>query len=76
MDLRKDYAAPAIAAEDVLEQTSLACNVTQPLDNGSFIPGGGGEIPCDHNPAKGNSFTLVLECPHIVTGPEGVSVLS
>ncbi|MFB0533512.1 MAG: hypothetical protein ACETWR_00870 [Anaerolineae bacterium] len=28
MDARKDYVAPAIAAEDALEQTSLACNMT------------------------------------------------
>jgi hypothetical protein len=36
MDDRKDYVAPAIAAEDVLEQTSLACQVTEPYsgDNG------------------------------------------
>jgi hypothetical protein len=29
MDRRKDYAPPAIEWEDVLEQTSLACNTTQ-----------------------------------------------
>jgi hypothetical protein len=28
MDARKDYVAPAIAAEDDLEQTSLACTGT------------------------------------------------
>jgi len=28
MDTRKGYVAPAIAAEDTLEQTSLACNAT------------------------------------------------
>jgi hypothetical protein len=75
MDARENYVAPAIAAEDVLEQTSLACNVTQPLDNGSFVPGGGGEVPCTHNPAKGGAFVIVFSCPHLVTEEE-VTVLS
>jgi len=33
MDTRKDYVAPAIAAEDDLEQTSLACYATEPFSN-------------------------------------------
>lgn len=37
MDDRKAYVAPAIAAEDVLEQTSLACNSTAIVLN--LIPG-------------------------------------
>lgn len=39
MDTRKDYVAPAIAAEDNLEQTSLACNATTDQLNGTFGPG-------------------------------------
>ena len=39
MDTRKDYVAPAIAAEDVLEQTSLACNMSQlVLNNPEVCP--------------------------------------
>ena len=54
MDHRKDYVAPAIAAEDVLEQTSLACQVTQwPFDDNNFVPGFG---QCTENVAKGGAY--------------------
>ncbi len=54
MDYRKDYVAPAIAAEDVLEQTSLACQVTQwPFEGNSFVPEIG---PCTVNVAKGGAY--------------------
>ena len=56
MDARKVYVAPTIAAEDVLEQTSLACNVTT-------LPGNGDETlivtgkECETNIAKGGTFS-------------------
>jgi hypothetical protein len=54
---RKDYVAPAIAAEDVLEQTSLACQVTEPFNpdgaGGAFAPGVG---ECSTNVNKGGAF--------------------
>jgi hypothetical protein len=64
VDTRKDYVAPAIVAEDVLEQTSLACNASAPFRqfNGScfggqavmpnFAPG----LPCLNNVAKNGAF--------------------
>ena len=62
MDDRKDYVAPAIAAEDVLEQTSLACMVTEPFPVGNdgarvaqdeaFATG----LQCAVNVNKGGAF--------------------
>ena len=62
MDDRKDYVAPAIAAEDVLEQTSLACQVSEPFPIGNdgvkaaqveaFVPG----LQCTVNVNKGGAF--------------------
>lgn len=51
MDHRKDYAAPAIEWEDILEQTSLACHATQP-----------GTIP----PRPGDPFAPGLLCDRMV----------
>jgi hypothetical protein len=41
MDDRKDYVAPAIAWEDVLEQTSLACTGSEPDQDTNYFGGGG-----------------------------------
>ena len=57
MDHRKDYVAPAIAVEDVLEQTSLACQVTEPFPTqpgAIFAPG----LPCSTNVNKGGVFIV------------------
>jgi hypothetical protein len=74
MGHRKGYVAPAIAAEDVLEQTSLACQVTQfPFDNGSFAPR---FEACAENVAKGGAFFPNL-CDHpLLTDGEVPVVLS
>jgi hypothetical protein len=61
VDQRQDYVAPAIAAEDVLEQTSLACQVTQfPFDQGNFGPQFQG---CAENVTKGGAYFPDL-CVH------------
>ncbi len=57
MDHRKHYVAPAIAVEDVLEQTSLACMVTEPYpgkteQNGIFATG----LACGTRVNKGGVF--------------------
>jgi hypothetical protein len=60
---RKEYEAPAIAWEDVLEQTSLACQATQPFPEGNGGPGAA-QIPfapdilldCTFSVAKGGAF--------------------
>ena len=71
MDLRRDYVAPTIAVEDVLEQTSLACNVSQFEPNNKTLIGPGAQ--CRVNVAKGGAF-IIETCSH---GPgEGPVVLS
>jgi hypothetical protein len=66
MDARKPYAPPAIVAEDVLEQTSLACNATQPFRGFTSSSCFGGQqqlpvfapgLPCQASAAKGGAFT-------------------
>ena len=55
MDDRKGYIAPAIAAEDVLEQTSLACMVTEPFPaqpDAIYATG----LECATNVNKGGAF--------------------
>jgi len=63
VDTRKTYAAPVITSEDVLEQTSLACNVTvdptsPDVPAGSFA----GVGFCDDNVAKGGVFFDEFSC--------------
>jgi hypothetical protein len=60
---RKEYAAPAIAWEDVLEQTSLACQATQPYPMtgvcfaGVSMPfASGAPLECTFSVAKGGAF--------------------
>jgi hypothetical protein len=73
MDLRKDYVAPAIAAEDVLEQTSLACQVSEwPFGVNSFVPGFG---PCTDNVAKGGAY-FPNGCANPLEGQQPPVVLS
>lgn len=59
---RKGYVAPAIAWEDVLEQTSLACNATQPFPiNATCFAGVPQQIyapgfECGTDVSKGGAF--------------------
>lgn len=68
MDARKDYVAPAIAWEDVLEQTSLACHATQPFPiqpvvgecfAGFIGPNFAEVFPCEINVEKGGAFAAI-----------------
>ena len=80
MNVRKAYASPAILTEDVLEQTSLACNSTAPYignNNGSnFAPGASGEIGCQISVAKGNNYADEDVCQTILERESDVVVLS
>jgi hypothetical protein len=73
MDARKDYVAPAIAAEDTLEQTSLACGASQPWPG---VPGEtfAQDIPCRIEVQKGGHFGP--SCTIFVPFPPEVVVLS
>ncbi|UCC88830.1 MAG: hypothetical protein JSV81_05875 [Anaerolineales bacterium] len=82
---RKGYVAPVIAWEDVLEQTSLACNATQPFPINAtcfagepqrlnYAPG----LGCANDVSKGGAFALDDGggCDISVNLPGGVVVLS
>lgn len=65
MDARKDYVAPAVAAEDALEQTSLACTESQKLPGGLTGP-----EYCEVNIAKGGAYADFDEyCTHEPSQP-------
>jgi hypothetical protein len=72
MDHRKDYVAPTIAAEDVLEQTSLACNLSQYDPNDKTLIGP--NEMCRVNVAKGGAFIPDFDCTQ--SPGEGPVVLS
>jgi hypothetical protein len=77
MDDRKDYVAPAITAEDVLEQTSLACQVSEPFPatgpSTVFAP----FLECATNVNKGGAFIKVeLGCASAVPNIKEAVVLS
>jgi hypothetical protein len=77
MDDRKDYAAPAIAAEDVLEQTSLACQVSEPFPTTGqdtvFAP----FLECATNVSKGGVFIdIEVGCTSVVRDFKQAVVLS
>jgi hypothetical protein len=79
MNERKVYASPAILTEDVLEQTSLACNSTVPWSemmdgegSGMFAP----VVGCAINITKNNAFAEDLECEIMLTDPSQVVALS
>ena len=78
MNVRKAYASPAILTEDVLEQTSLACNSTAPFvgddNSGNFAPST--EVSCQINVAKGNNFAEEEFCATVLRSPSDVVVLS
>ena len=83
MDSRQDYVAPAIAWEDVLEQTSLACNATLPPPPlGPNAQCFAGELPvftaaCEVDGTKGGSFVeLDPVCRVHFEWPDDVVVLS
>lgn len=65
MDIRNKYVAPAITSDDVLEQTSLQCNVTVDFPI-AVVPGGpyaGIGFCDDNNVAKGGLFYDAFSCP-------------
>ena len=77
MDTRKDYVAPAIAAEDNLEQTSLACTATE--DWPGVTPGPGGTFAgpwpqCTVDVSKGGTMDLLCSVP--LPDPGAVVALS
>ena len=78
MNERKAYASPAVLTEDLLEQTSLACNATA-LDS-THTPGGnyaaGVYDDCGINVAKNGAFAERGVCGIVLTGPEQLVVLS
>ena len=80
MDARKDYVAPAIAAEDDLEQTSLACHATMPYPMiGATCFAGEIQPPnyaywCETDVSKGGA--LDLECNVVLRSPKDIVVLS
>jgi len=82
MDTRKDYVPPAIVAEDVFEQTSLACNATMPYPEidatcfaGNFQINFALGLLCLNNVQKGGAFALEA-CDTNLGGPEEVVALS
>ncbi|UCC87650.1 MAG: hypothetical protein JSV81_22815 [Anaerolineales bacterium] len=81
MDDRKDYVAPAIEWEDVLEQTSLACNAIQGdiVGPACFAGDGTGTFTqgCGTDVAKGGAFIDEDRyCSTYFDWPEGIVVLS
>jgi hypothetical protein len=83
--MRRTYVRPAVVTEDRVEQTSLACNATQPYPLAAGIdefPGAGAFAPgtslngCTTNVAKGLNFANANVCEIAVEGPSSVVVLS
>ena len=81
MDVRKDYVAPAIAAEDTLEQTSLACQASQPFPEinmtcfaGTILSVFAPDLDCVSDVSKGGAFGP--SCEVFVPFPPEVVVLS
>lgn len=61
--LRKPYCVPAILAEDQLEQTSLACNVTVDPNSPDAPPNAfSPDFECGDNIAKGPAFAMEPYC--------------
>jgi hypothetical protein len=76
MTAKKSYVRPAVLSEDRVEQTSLACNATQPYEGrtaGTYATGVG---DCNINVAKGLNFANANVCEIAVEGPSSVVVLS
>ena len=70
MDTRKNYVAPAIAAEDTLEQTSLACNATTTDFTGdNFAP----NYECRVDVTKNGAFYESGYCSVVVEIPVALS---
>ena len=71
----KQYMPPAITDEDLVEQTSLACNASAPVESqyqGNFAPG----LDCWIDVSKNGAFICDMECTVSVPSPEDVFVLS
>ena len=83
MKTRKPYAPPRVAAEDILEQTSLACNATDEpvIPNGTTNHANGGYltfadgIGCVTDVGKDPAFVAGV-CDVVVIWPGEVQVLS
>ncbi len=67
--MRKDYTAPTIESEEVLEQTSLACNVTNLSERSP---------ECAENNRKSDAFfnAEVIECQTVLEQAACMAVLS
>jgi len=73
----KAYDAPAIAAEDLVEQTSLACSgtvIAEEFQNGAYGPAIG--LACDFDRSKGEAFMDPAECTELLRAVEDVIALS
>lgn len=79
MSARKSYVRPAVLTEDLLEQTSLACNATAAwathAAGGNFGPGPENN-PCALDVSKNGAFANDLFCETVLTGPGEVVALS
>lgn len=66
MNTKKPYLRPSVLTEDLLEQTSLACNSTAPASTYTNTPGNfgpGAEDPvCIIDVSKGNAFASENLC--------------
>jgi hypothetical protein len=64
MDLRKAYVRPAIDSEEMLEQTSLACNAVMIPEPSPILPncGPGLEMPCNLALVKGGNWDPNMGC--------------
>jgi hypothetical protein len=82
MTVKKEYTAPAIETEDVVEQTSLVCNATEPYErNGQVLNGLSGlnfatGLDCQIDVGKGDNWSNTEACEFAVNGPDAVVALS
>lgn len=75
--MRKTYVSPAVVSEDLLEQTSLACNATTafvPTNNGGNF--GSGVVGCTIDVGKNGAFANDNLCETILEGPGEIVALS
>ena len=82
MTVKKEYTAPAIETEDVVEQTSLVCNATAPFQRGQDLNGAnlnfatGLDFDCQVDVGKGDNFANTQACEFGVDGPDAIVVFS
>jgi len=75
MDNRKMYVRPAVESEEMLEQTSLACNATQEYDPQQKPRIYAIGLDCLTDVSKGGAFAFAA-CETNLPGPEAIVVLS